>query len=127
MKDKTICMPATNHYDAIIDPTLRAVPRMNVETLATILIVAAAAALLTRLLNGFTLAGLLVSYLLACLGAIGGWFAQQRLPLPPLYTIPFPGDRAAVPVVWPALGALLVALLGGRLWRPARRPRRFRR
>ncbi len=99
---------------------------MNIETLATILVVAAVVAVLARIINGFTLAGLLASYLLACLGAIGGWVAQQRLGLPPLYTFPFPGDGMPVPVVWPALAALLLALLGGRLWQPARPARRRR-
>ena len=99
---------------------------MNIETLATILVVAAVVAVLARIINGFTLAGLLASYLLACLGAVGGWVAQQRLGLPPLYTFPFPGDGMPVPVVWPALAALLLALLGGRLWQPARPARRRR-
>ncbi|MDQ5853394.1 MAG: hypothetical protein M3380_15245 [Chloroflexota bacterium] len=99
---------------------------MNIETLITILVVAAAAAVLARIINGFTLAGLLASYLLACIGAVGGWLAQQQLGLPPLYAFPFPGDRVLVPVVWPALAALLLALLGGRLWQPARPTRRRR-
>ena len=99
---------------------------MNIETLITILVVAAAAAVLARIINGFTLAGLLASYLLACIGAVGGWLAQQQLGLPPLYAVPFPGDRVPVPVVWPALAALLFALLSGRLWQPARPTRRRR-
>ena len=99
---------------------------MNIETLITILVVAAAAAVLARIINGFTLAGLLASYLLACIGSVGGWLAQQQLDLPALYEFPFPGDRVSVPVVWPALGALLFALLSGRLWQPARPARRRR-
>ena len=100
---------------------------MNIQTLATILVISAVAALLARVLNGFTLAGLLASFLLACLGAIGGWFAQRRFGLPPLYAFPFPGDGTPVPVVWPGLAALLAAFASGRLWRPARSRRRIRR
>ncbi len=97
---------------------------MNIETLLTLLILAAVIAILVRLLSGFTLAGLLVTYLLACLGAIGGWLIQDQLGLPPLYALPLPVDRAPVSIVWPALGALLAALIGSRVWRPARRARR---
>jgi hypothetical protein len=100
---------------------------VEVETLITLLAIAALAALLARALGGFTLAGLLATYLLACLGAVGGWVAEQRLGLPPLYAIPLPGGAAA-PIIWPGAGALLAALLSARLWRPTRRPaRRSRR
>ena len=99
---------------------------MNIEPLVVILVVSVVAALLARLLGGFTLAGLLASYLLACLGAVGGWWAQQRLGLPDVYTLPFPGDGTPVSVVWPGLAALVAALFGGRLWRPARASRRSR-
>lgn len=99
---------------------------MNIEMLATILAIALIAAIIARAISGFTLAGLLASYLLACLGAVGGWLAQQRLGLPALYAFPFPGDGSLVPIVWPGLGALLAALLGGRLWRPAPISRRSR-
>src|SRR4051812_31692863 len=74
---------------------------MNIETLMTILVVATVATLLVRIFTGFTLAGILASFLLGCLGAIGGWVAQQRLGLPPLYAFPFPGDHVAVSAVWP--------------------------
>ncbi len=57
---------------------------MNIETLLTILVVAAAAAVLARIINGFTLAGLLAIYLLACIVAVGGWIAQHLLVLPAL-------------------------------------------
>ncbi len=100
---------------------------VEVETLITLLAIAALAALLARALGGFTLAGLLATYLLACLGAVGGWIAEQRLGLPPIYAMPLPGGASA-PIVWPGLAALVVALLSARLWRPARRPvRRSRR
>ena len=99
---------------------------MNIETLLTILVVAALAALLSRIFGGFTLAGFLTSYLLACLAAVGGWYAQQQLHLPALVTFPFPGDRASVGLAWPALAAFAAALISSRLWRPTpvrRRPR----
>ncbi len=99
----------------------------EVETLLTLLVVAAVAAVVARLVSGFTLAGFLATYLLACLGAVGGWLAAQRLGLPALYAVPFPRDNTPVPIVWPGLAALLVGLLGGRLWRPSRPARRLRR
>jgi len=97
---------------------------MNIETLMTILVVAIVATLLVRVFTGFTLAGILVTFLLGCLGAVGGWVAQQRLALPTLYAFPFPGDHVAVSAVWPGLAALLAALIAGLLWRPRPRPRR---
>ena len=99
----------------------------EVETLLTLLIVAAVAAVVARLVSGFTLAGFLATYLLACLGAIGGWLAERRLGLPALYAVPFPGANTPVPIVWPGLAALLAGLLGGRLWRPSRPARGLRR
>ena len=96
---------------------------MNIETLFVILIISIIAALVARLFAGFTLAGVLLSFMLACLGALGGWFAQQQLGLPPFYTIPFPGDRVRVGVVWPGIAALAGALFGG-LLRRRNRPRR---
>ena len=99
---------------------------MNIETLVTILVVSAVAAILARLFSGFTLAGVLTSYLLACMGGVGGWLLQQRLGLPEIYTFRFSADVAPVGVVWPALGALVAALVGGLLWRPARSQRRSR-
>ncbi len=98
----------------------------EVETLLTLLAIAAVLTLVVRIFGGFTLAGLLATFLLASLGAVGAWEAQRRLGLPTLYAIPFPGDNNAVPVVWPTLGALVGAMLGARLWRP-RRARSARR
>jgi hypothetical protein len=99
---------------------------MNIETLAFILVIAVVAAIVSRLLGGFTLSRFLASYLLACFGAIGGWLAQDRLRLPPLYAFQFPVDGTPVPVVWPTLGALLAAILGAWLWRRAPAPHRRR-
>lgn len=85
---------------------------MNIETLAIILALALIAAIIAQILRGWTAASLIISYLLACFGAVGGWFAQQRLSLPPLYSLPLPGDSAPVAIVWPLLAALVLALLG---------------
>lgn len=100
---------------------------MNIETLVSILVIAVIVTILIRLMTGWTLAGFLMSFLLACLGGVGGWFAQVRLDLPLLYSIPFPADQVAIPIIWPTLGALLAGFLGGQLWRPARRRRRTTR
>jgi hypothetical protein len=100
---------------------------MNIETLLTILGISVIAALISRVIGGWTLAGFLSSFLLACLGAVGGWFAQRQLGLPDIFTFAFPTDGIAVPVVWPGLGALLAALVGSTLWRPSRPQRRRRR
>ena len=97
------------------------------ETLLTLLAIAAVLTVVVRIVGGFTLAGLLTTFLLASLGAVGAWQAQRYLGLPVLYTLPFPGDRNNVPVVWPTLGALVGALLGSRLWRPRRGRQRERR
>ncbi len=100
---------------------------MNIETLVTILVISGIAALLARVISGWTLSGLLASFLLACFGALGGWFAQQQLGLPALYSFPFPSGGELVPVVWPGLAALLAALAGGLFWRPGRPARPQRR
>jgi hypothetical protein len=98
---------------------------MNIETLAVILGIAFIAAIIARFVSGWTFSGWLVSFLLACFGAVGGWYAQQQLRLPPLYGVPF--NNVVVPVVWPALAALVLALFGGvarrRSPRVRRRPR----
>lgn len=93
---------------------------MNIETLAVILAIALVAAIIAQILRGWSLPALIVSYLLACFGAVGGWFAQQRLGLPPLYSIALGADSVPVAVVWPALAALVLALLGAGMRR--RRP-----
>ena len=93
---------------------------MNIETLGVILAIALIAAIIAQILRGWSLPGLIASLLLACFGAVGGWFAQQRLGLPPVYSIAFPGDNVPVAIVWPALVALVPALLGAGMRR--RRP-----
>jgi hypothetical protein len=98
---------------------------VEVETVITLLVVALIATLLVRVLSGLTLAGLLTTYIVAALGAIGGWIARQRLGLPELYALQLPGG-ASVAIIWPALGALVAALLSSRLWRPRRTLRRPR-
>lgn len=101
---------------------------MNIETLLTILAISLVAACVSRIVGGWTFAGLLASFLLACLGAIGGWVAQQQLGLPDLYSIAFPTDGVLVPIVWPGLAALVAALIASRIVRPIRsQPRRRRR
>ncbi len=85
---------------------------MNIETLVIILAVAFVAAIFARFVSGWTFGGLLTSYLLACFGGIGGWYAQQQLGLPPLYSVAFPGDNVPVAIVWPAVAALVLALIG---------------
>src|SRR5687767_10118149 len=99
---------------------------VEVESVITLLVVAMVATLLVRLLSGMTLAGLLTTFILAALGACGGWIAQLWLGLPELYALQVPGGTASVAIIWPALGALLVGLLGSRLWRPRRTVRRPR-
>ena len=99
---------------------------MNIETFLTILIIAALAAFISRVIGGWTLAGFLASFLLTCLGAIGGWYAQERLNLPELYAISFPTDGIPVPVVWPGFAALLAGLAASLIWRPVRSQRRSR-
>lgn len=99
---------------------------MNIETLLIILAISLIAACVSRIVGGWTLAGLLSSFLLACLGAVGGWYAQGQLGLPELFSISFPTDGIAVPVVWPSLAALVAALVASRIWQP-RRPQPHRR
>ena len=99
---------------------------MNIETLTTVLGIGLIVTILIRLVTGWTLAGFLVNFLLACAGGIGGWFAQMHLGLPPLLSFPFPNGQVAVPVIWPTLGALVAGFIGGQLWRPVRTRRRVR-
>lgn len=94
---------------------------MNIETLLTILGISVVVTCISRVIAGWTLAGLLTGFVLACLGAVGGWVLQDQLGLPPLYSIPFPADGVLVPVVWPIIGSLVVGIVGSLLTR-SRRP-----
>jgi hypothetical protein len=109
----------------IISPEIGAIT-MNIETLVTILVISAIAASISRIFGGWTLAGLLASFLFACLGAVGGWVVQHQLGLPELYSISFPSQGVLVPVVWPGLAALVAAMVASFLWRPGRPQRRTR-
>lgn len=102
---------------------------MNIETFGVLLVIAVLATIVSRTLAGYSLAGCLVTYILALFGGIGGWIAQQRFVGPDnLVTIPIPGDSAPVSVIGAIIGACLLAFLGGLLGRrtPAR-PGRSRR
>ena len=100
---------------------------MNVETLGTVLLIAGIAAFLVRILTGFTLAGCLVSYVLACLGAVTGWWVQDRFFVPDQWVVlPLSGDPVAVSVIGATIGALIFAYFGGLFARPRPVPRRTR-
>lgn len=104
--------------------------RMNIETLAVMLAIAFVAAIIARFVGGWSVGGLLVSFLLGCFGAVGGWYAQGQLGLPALYSVVMPGDNVPVAVVWPSLAATVLALLGAALTRrsvPIRRSASSRR
>ncbi len=100
---------------------------MTLETFVAILVIAFAAALFGRLPR-YSLQGCLVSYVFACLGAVGGWIAQQRWFGPePLVVIPWLSQRPAVSIVGASLGALALAWLSRWLGRPRQPlPRRRR-
>jgi len=100
---------------------------MNIETLAVILLLSLVVAIFARLVSGWTLAGFLFSYLLACAGGIGGWLLQRRLGLPAIYDLRLPGSVTSVPIIWPGFMALIAAFASGFIWRPARPRRRTRR
>jgi hypothetical protein len=100
---------------------------MDIVTLGVLLAIALAAAVIGRALGGYTLSGCLITYLLACLGAIGGWVIQQLFFWPDrLLTLPVSGASTSVSIIGASAGALLLAFLGGLLGRPVppRRPRR---
>ncbi len=101
---------------------------MNLETLVTLLIVGMVVATIIRLFAGWSLASWLLTFVLAVLGGVGGWQLERQLHLPSLYAFPFPTDQVGVSVVWSSVGALVLALVGAFLARPAqRRPLRSRR
>lgn len=101
---------------------------MTIETLVVLFIIAAVVALLVRMLSGIHLTGCLVSFVLACLGAVGGWWVQQQYLIPDaLLMVPWGGRQVPVSVIGAAVGALLLALLGRGWGQPLRSPSRRRR
>jgi uncharacterized membrane protein YdjX (TVP38/TMEM64 family) len=101
---------------------------MNIETLLVLLVLAAIVTLLVRAVSGIHLVGCLVSYVLACLGAVGGWIVQQRYFAPDqLLAVPWNGRQITVSVLGAAIGALLVSFLGRGIGQPLRSPARRRR
>ncbi len=100
---------------------------MDVTTLLVLLAIAAIAGVLSRLLAGYSLAGCLVTYVVACLGAVGGWVLQQQLFGPDsLINVPFGGTQRPVSIIGASIGALLLAFITSLLSRPTA-PRRRRR
>lgn len=103
---------------------------MNVETFGVLMVIAAVAALIARTLVGYSLSGCLIAYVLACLGAIGGWVIQgQYFGLDQWLVLPLPNNPVPVSVLGGTIGALLVSVLGSLIARPAPQParRRYRR
>jgi uncharacterized membrane protein YeaQ/YmgE (transglycosylase-associated protein family) len=103
---------------------------MNLETLGVLMLIAAIAAIIARALVGYSLSGCLITYVLACLGAIGGWVIQrQYIGLDQWLVLPLPDRQTPVSVLGGSIGALLVAVVGSLLSRPAPQPvrRRYRR
>ncbi len=101
---------------------------MTIEMLFVLFAVAGIVALLVRLLSGVHLTGCLVSLVLACLGAVGGWWVQQQYLVPDaLLTIPWGGRQVSVSVIGASVGALLLALLGRGWGQPLRQSSRRRR
>lgn len=101
---------------------------MTIETLLVLFAIAVVVALLVRVLSGLHLPGCLVSLVLACLGAVGGWWVQQRYLVPDTWlTIPWGGRHITVSVLGALVGALVVTLIGRSWGEPLRTPRRRRR
>jgi len=98
---------------------------MEIATLAVILIIAAIAALVGRAFSGYTFSGCLVTYVAACLGAVGGWYVQRTyLVSDELLAVPWGNGTVRISVVGAAAGALLLAVFVGLLGRPRVRSRR---
>lgn len=101
---------------------------MTIETLGALLVVAGIVALLVRVASGIHLAGCLISLVLACLGAVGGWWVQQEYLVPDaLLQIPLNGRQVSVSVIGAIVGALVLTLLGRGWGQPLRQPTRRRR
>ncbi len=97
---------------------------MNIETLVVLLLIAGATALVGRALAGFTLAGCLINYVLACLGAVGGWLIQSLFLRPDnLVSVPLQGDPVNVSIIGASICSFALAFLGGLLGRPVQQRR----
>ncbi|GAC1651579.1 MAG: hypothetical protein NVS4B8_26610 [Herpetosiphon sp.] len=101
---------------------------MNLETLVTLLLVGLVVATVVRAFIGWSLAGWLITVVLAILGGIAGWQLERRLNLPHIYSFAFPSTARPVAPVWLSVGAVGLALLGSLIGRPSARsiPRRRR-
>jgi uncharacterized membrane protein YeaQ/YmgE (transglycosylase-associated protein family) len=100
---------------------------MDVTTLLVLLAIAAIATIVSRTLAGYSLSGCLTTYVVACLGAVGGWVLQQQLFGPDsMISVPFGGVQRPVSVIGASIGALLLAFIASLLGRPTA-PRRRRR
>lgn len=98
---------------------------MTIQELSVILAVAGLASLIGRTLAGYSLAGCLITYVLACLGAVAGWYVQINwLHLPDrLVTLPLISDPQRISIIGAFIGALLLAFFGSLLSRRVPRPR----
>jgi uncharacterized membrane protein YeaQ/YmgE (transglycosylase-associated protein family) len=100
---------------------------MDLITLGVLLAIAAVTGFVARALSGYSLAGCLVTYVAACVGAIGGWVLQQQLVGPDaLVQLPIGGDIRTVSVIGATIGALLVGFIASLLSRPTQIRRRRR-
>jgi uncharacterized membrane protein YeaQ/YmgE (transglycosylase-associated protein family) len=102
---------------------------MTIETLVILLIIAWVATLLGRI-PVYNLQGCLISYVLASLGAVGGWFAYQRFLVtgPQMdIDVPWVGTQSGLMLISASVGALVLVLLSRRAGRPVRPFTRRRR
>lgn len=100
---------------------------MGLQELAVLLLIAIVAAIVGRALAGYSLAGCLISFILASLGAVAGWLIQGLLRLPDnLVLLPWVVEPRPVSAIGAVIGALLLAFIGGLLGRPVQ-PRRSTR
>lgn len=100
---------------------------MDLATLAVLLLLAAIAAVIGRALAGYSLSGCLITYALACLGAVAGWLLQRLIfGEDNLVVIPWGADPAQVSVIGASIGAFLLAFIGGLLGRPVEQSQRRR-
>lgn len=100
---------------------------MNIPTFATMVVLALVVTTIVRFFAGWTLAGWLLTFVLALLGAVGGWYAEQQLALPSFFALTLPNNQGVVSVVWAILGAISLTVLGALIARPGRSapPRRY--